>query len=112
MPVLCVKSLNPHGFQYYWPLGKSSFCQSAAFGSLQKELVEPLAKVLANLGVKRGIVVYGNDGIDEVTVSSTNTIAEINDGEITTYTLDPQAFGFTPCKKVILWAVMQKSMQV
>ena len=38
-------------------------------------------------------------GIDEVTVSSTNTIAEINDGEITTYTLAPQAFGFIPCKK-------------
>ena len=75
-------------------------------------MVEPLAKVLANLGVKRGIVVYGNDGIDEVTVSSTNTIAEINDGEITTYTLDPQLLGLPHAKKVILWAVMQKSMQV
>ena len=99
-------------FNIIGPLANPAFASLQLLGVYKKELVEPLAKVLANLGVKRGIVVYGNDGIDEVTVSSTNTIAEINDGEITTYTLDPQAFGFTPCKKVILWAVMQKSMQV
>ena len=86
-------------FNIIGPLANPAFASLQLLGVYKKELVEPLAKVLANLGVKRGIVVYGNDGIDEVTVSSTNTIAEINDGEITTYTLDPQAFGFTPCKK-------------
>ena len=86
-------------FNIIGPLANPAFASLQLLGVYKKELVEPLAKVLANLGVKRGIVVYGNDGIDEVTVSSTNTIAEINDGEITTYTLDPQAFGFIPCKK-------------
>ena len=86
-------------FNIIGPLANPAFASLQLLGVYKKELVEPLAKVLANLGVKRGIVVYGNDGIDEVTVSSPNTIAEINDGEITTYTLDPQAFGFTPCKK-------------
>lgn len=101
-------------FNIIWPLGKSSFFASLQLlGVYKKELVEPLAKVLANLGVKRGIVVYGNDGIDEVTVSSTNTIAEINDGEITEFIhLTHRLLGLPHAKKVILWAVMQKSMQV
>lgn len=86
-------------FNIIGPLANPAFASLQLLGVYKKELVEPLAKVLANLGVKRGLVVYGNDGIDEVTVSATNTIAEINNGVITTYTLDPQSLGFAHCSK-------------
>ena len=58
--------------------------------------------MLSNLGVKRGIVVYGNDGLDEVTVSSTNTMAEINNGKVTEYIFDPADLGFKRCSEADL----------
>lgn len=62
-------------------------------------LVEPLARVLVNLGVKRGMVVYGQDRLDEISLSSPTTVCEINDGELKSYTITPEDFGLERCTK-------------
>jgi anthranilate phosphoribosyltransferase len=62
-------------------------------------LAEPLAQVLVSLGVKRGMVVYGQDKLDEISLSSPTTICEIRDGWYKTYTIRPEDFGFETCKK-------------
>jgi len=58
-----------------------------------------MAKVLSNLGVKSGMVVYGQDGLDEISISSPTTICELRNGEFKTYVIEPEQLGFTRCKK-------------
>ena len=53
-----------------------------------------MAQVLSNLGVHRGAVVYGSDGLDEITATGTTTVCEINHGTFKTYELDPKDYGF------------------
>ena len=62
-------------------------------------LAEPLTRVLTSLGVKRGMVVYGQDKLDEISLSSPTTICEIKDGWYKTYVITPEDFGFGRCKK-------------
>ena len=68
-------------------------------GVYEKELVEPLAKVLYNLGVKRALVVYGEDKLDEISMSSHTTVCEVKDGEFYSYVIIPEQFGLERCKK-------------
>lgn len=86
-------------FNIIGPLANPAFASMQLLGVYKKELVSPLAHVLSNLGVKRGMAVYGNDGLDELTISSSNTVAEIDNGKVTEYTLDPRELGFKPCSK-------------
>ena len=62
-------------------------------------LVEPLAQVLVNLGVKRGMVVYGQDKLDEISMSAPTTICEINNGWYRTSVITPEDFGLKRCTK-------------
>ncbi len=62
-------------------------------------LVEPLAQVLINLGVRRGMVVYGQDKLDEISMSAPTTICEFKDGWMRNYTVVPEDFGFARCTK-------------
>ncbi len=62
-------------------------------------LVEPLAQVLVSLGVKRGMVVYGMDKLDEISMSAPTRISEIKDGWYRTFTITPEDFGFERCTK-------------
>lgn len=62
-------------------------------------LVEPLAQVLVNLGIKRGMVVYGQDKLDEISLSAPTTVCEIRDGWCKSFVITPEDFGFTRCKK-------------
>ena len=68
-------------------------------GVYDEALVEPLARVLANLGVKRAMVVYGTDGLDEISASAPTKVCEVKDEEFTSYTITPEQFGFEPCDK-------------
>jgi anthranilate phosphoribosyltransferase len=68
-------------------------------GVYEPELIEPMAKVLCNLGVRRGMVVFGHDGFDEISLSAPTTICELRDGFIKTYDMEPEQFGLTRCKK-------------
>ena len=62
-------------------------------------LVEPLAQVLINLGVKRGMVVYGKDRLDEISMSAPTAVCEFKDGWFRSYTIAPEDFGFERCTK-------------
>ena len=68
-------------------------------GVYEEELVEPLARVLANLGVKNALVVYGQDRLDEISMSAKTSVCEIRDGSFCSYEIEPEQFGFEKCKK-------------
>ena len=89
----------PTVFNILGPLANPAKANLQLLGVYDASLVEPLAKVLSNLGVKRGMVVHGNDGLDEISAVTTTTVCEFNAGTFNTYTLDPTAYGFTLCDK-------------
>ncbi len=68
-------------------------------GVYDEYLVEPLARVLISLGVRRGMVVYGQDKLDEISLSAPTTICEIKDGWYRTSVITPERFGFSRCTK-------------
>ena len=72
------------------------------FGVYSEELVEPLAHVLHNLGVKRAMVVYGQDSIDEISMSAPTTVCEFKDDKFKNYVITPEEFGFNRCNKAEL----------
>lgn len=86
-------------FNILGPLTNPASPDMQLLGVYDKSLVEPLAKVLSSLGVKRGMVVYGMDKMDEISVSSPTLVCEFNQGEYNTYTITPEDFGLTTCKK-------------
>ena len=86
-------------FNILGPLTNPASPSMQLLGVYDKSLVEPLARVLTNLGVKKGMVVYGLDKLDEISASSPTFICELNEGEYKTYTIAPEDFGLTVCKK-------------
>jgi len=84
-------------FNILGPMANPAGASIQLMGVYDKKLVNPLAQVLSNLGVKRGMVVCGNDGLDEISLSNTTTVCEVHDGELCTYTLDPREFGLEFC---------------
>ena len=84
-------------FNILGPLTNPAGATMQVLGVYDKELVEPLAKVLNNLGVKSALSVYGIDGMDEISVSDKTCVCEIRDGEIKSYEIDPSEFGFEKC---------------
>ena len=68
-------------------------------GVYDESYVKPLAKVLQNLGVKSAMVVYGQDKLDEISVSANTTVCEIKDGELFDYEIVPEDFGIKRCRK-------------
>ena len=68
-------------------------------GVYDEALVEPLAEVLIKLGVKKGMVVFGQDVMDEITLSAKTTVCEIRDGKTNKYEINPEDYGFKICSK-------------
>ena len=68
-------------------------------GVYDESLVKPLAEVLKNLGVKKAMVVYGQDSLDEISLSAPTSVCEIKDGELIEYVIQPEDFGLTRCQK-------------
>jgi anthranilate phosphoribosyltransferase len=68
-------------------------------GVYDRDLVEPLAQVLCNLGVKSAMVVHGEDGLDEISLSAPTAVCEVKDGWVRSYTITPEQFGFERCNK-------------
>jgi len=62
-------------------------------------LLEPLAKVLMSLGVKQGLVEYGQDKLDEISLSAPTSVCDFKDGRYITYTIQPEDFGLNRCSK-------------
>jgi len=86
-------------FNILGPLTNPGKPKQMLLGVYDEYLVEPLAQVLTSLGVKRGMVVYGQDKLDEISLSSSTTVCEIKDGWYRTYTIKPEDFGFERCEK-------------
>ena len=68
-------------------------------GVYEEALVEPLAQVMAKLGVTRGMVVFGQDKLDEISMSAPTSVCEIRDGWFQSYEITPEQFGYTRCAK-------------
>ena len=86
-------------FNILGPLTNPGSPKMQLLGVYDGYLVEPLAQVLISLGVKRGMVVYGQDKLDEISLSSPTTICEMRDGWYKTYAITPEDFGFDYCTK-------------
>ena len=87
-------------FNILGPLSNPAGANIELMGVYDESLIEPLAKVMQNLGVKRGMVVYGTDKIDEISISSETKVCEILDKEnLKSYTISPKDFGYDFCDK-------------
>lgn len=89
-------------FNILGPLTNPGSPTMQLLGVYDEYLVAPLAQVLISLGVKRGMVVYGQDKLDEISMSAPTTICEFNDGLFKSYAIAPEDFGFERCTKADL----------
>ncbi len=80
-------------FNAIGPLTNPAGAQAQVLGVYAEELTEVHANVLKNLGTKHAFVVHGNDGLDEITTTTKTRVAELNNGKVKTYTLDPTTLG-------------------
>lgn len=85
-------------FNVLGPLANPAGATMQLMGVYDRKLVEPLAQVLSNLGVVRGVAVSGSDGMDEVTLTGPTHVCEIRYGELNSYDITPEQFGFQRCK--------------
>lgn len=86
-------------FNILGPLSNPAGANMELMGVYEEELVEPLAQVMAKLGVVRGMVVYGQDKLDEISMSAPTSVCEIRDGWFQSYEITPEQFGYTRCAK-------------
>ena len=89
-------------FNILGPLSNPAGANMELMGVYEEALVEPLAHVLTNLGVKSGMVVYGQDRLDEISLSAPTTVCELQGGQYRSYVIRPEDFGLTRCKKADL----------
>ena len=86
-------------FNILGPLTNPAKPSMMLLGVYDGYLVEPIAKVLSSLGVRRGLVVYGQDKLDEISLSAPTTICEVKDGYYRSSVIKPEDFGFVRCRK-------------
>ena len=86
-------------FNILGPLTNPGTPSMQLLGVYDDYLVEPLAQVLINLGVKRGMVIYGQDKLDEISMSAPTTVCEIKDGWFRSSVIAPEDFGFERCTR-------------
>lgn len=86
-------------FNILGPLANPARASLQLYGVFSEELVEPLAHVLHNLGVKKGMAVYGMDTMDEISLSAPTKICEFDGDDFKTYELTPEQVGLKRCEK-------------
>ncbi|MFP5289031.1 MAG: anthranilate phosphoribosyltransferase, partial [Thermoanaerobaculia bacterium] len=79
-------------FHVLGPLTNPAGARRQVMGVYTQALVEPIGQVLRDLGAEHALVVHG-DGLDEITTTGPTTVSEVRDGEVRTYTLEPERFG-------------------
>ena len=89
----------PTVFNILGPLSNPAGANMQLLGVYQEELIEPMAQVLSNLGVKNALVVYGRDGLDEISISAPTSVCEVRDGNFKKYLLEPEQCGMARCRK-------------
>ena len=86
-------------FNILGPLSNPAGANMELMGVFDQSLVEPLAQVMMKLGVNRGMVVFGQDKLDEISMSAPTSVCEIKDGWFQSYEITPEQFGYTLCSK-------------
>ena len=86
-------------FNILGPLTNPAHPSMQLLGVYDESLVEPLAKVLSSLGVQRGMVVYGQDKLDEISLSAPTAVCEFENGTCRSYVISPEDFGLRRCRK-------------
>ena len=86
-------------FNILGPLTNPGHPTMQLLGVYDEYLLDPLAQVLSSLGVKRGLVVYGQDKLDEISLSAPTSVCEIDNGKFRTYEIKPEDFGLTRCTR-------------
>ena len=86
-------------FNILGPLSNPAGANMELMGVFDQSLVEPLAQVMMKLGVNRGMVVFGQDSLDEISMSAPTFVCEIRDGWFQSYEITPEQFGYTRCSK-------------
>lgn len=89
-------------FNILGPLANPAGASMQLFGVYSEELVEPLAHVLYNLGVKKAMTVYGLDSMDEISLSAPTKVCECRNGAFKTYEITPEQYGLARCEKAEL----------
>lgn len=83
----------PTVFNILGPLSNPAYNNYQLLGVYSEELMEPMARVLYNIGVTRAMVVHGRDGLDEISVCAPTSVVEMVDGKISRYEISPEQFG-------------------
>lgn len=86
-------------FNILGPLTNPAKANMQVLGVYSKELVNPMSRVLSNIGVKRGMTVFGMDGLDEIPASDKTYVCEFRDGWFKEYEIEPEDFGYNKCDK-------------
>ena len=86
-------------FNILGPLTNPAHPKYMLLGVYDEYLLTPLAQVMMDLGVRRGMVIHGQDCLDEISMSAPTSVCEFKDGWLKNYVIKPEDFGFTPCKK-------------
>lgn len=86
-------------FNILGPLTNPAKANMQVLGVYSKELVNPMSRVLSNIGVKRGMTVFGMDGLDEISASDKTYVCELRDGWFKEYEIEPEDFGYKKCDK-------------
>ena len=97
-------------FNILGPLSNPAGANMELMGVYEEGLVEPLAQVMAKLGVVRGMVVYGQDKLDEISMSAPTSVCEIKDGWFQSYVITPEQFGYERCTKEALAGEPRRKM--
>ena len=86
-------------FNILGPLANPAMTNYIVLGVYEEELLRPMAEVMQNLGVKQAMIVYGDDCLDEISISDTTSICEIRDGKLISYKISPEEFGIPMAEK-------------
>ncbi|MBP5093506.1 MAG: anthranilate phosphoribosyltransferase [Abditibacteriota bacterium] len=89
-------------FNILGPLTNPGSPTMQLLGVYDEYLIEPLARVLISMGVRRGMVVYGKDKLDEISMSAPTAVCEMKDGWFRSHIIAPEDFGFERCSKADL----------
>lgn len=85
-------------FNVLGPLTNPACAERQILGVYDEELLKPMAQVLINMGVKKGMCAHGLDGTDEISACAPTKICEFTDGRIESYTIQPEDYGYIPCE--------------
>jgi anthranilate phosphoribosyltransferase len=86
-------------FNILGPLVNPAGANMELLGVYSEDLIEPLARVLSKLGVRNALVVHGQDGFDEISMSAPTSVCEVRDGTFKSYVIEPEQFGLKRCNK-------------